>query len=58
MAKLATKIETANLPLAYAQTNLPTEQLGPLIRLCLADPSFPEFVSQVEQELKKITSDT
>ncbi|XP_064653022.1 meiotic recombination protein REC114-like [Lineus longissimus] len=55
--EIATKLKNVNLPLAYAQTNLPTEQIGTMVRLCLADPNFPAFVGQVEQELKKIKND-
>ena len=35
---------------AYADTNLPTEQLGQFIRLCLTDANFPAFVESVERE--------
>ncbi|XP_078285954.1 meiotic recombination protein REC114 [Rhinoraja longicauda] len=44
----------SNLPLAYQQSTLNTEELGPFLRLCLMDQSFPAFVEQVEQELKKL----
>ncbi|GCB77507.1 hypothetical protein scyTo_0017609 [Scyliorhinus torazame] len=42
------------LPLAYQQSTLNAEELGPFLRLCLLDQGFPEFVEQVEQELKKL----
>ncbi|GCC27880.1 hypothetical protein chiPu_0006306 [Chiloscyllium punctatum] len=42
------------LPVAYQQSTLTTEELGPFLRLCLLDQSFPAFVEQVEQELKKL----
>ncbi|MBN3312348.1 RE114 protein, partial [Atractosteus spatula] len=42
------------LPLAYRHPTLPTEQLGPFLRLCLLDQNFPAFVEQVECELKKL----
>ncbi|XP_048376723.2 meiotic recombination protein REC114 isoform X2 [Stegostoma tigrinum] len=45
------------LSLAYQQSNLPTEELGPFLRLCLLDQSFPAFVEQVEQELKKLINE-
>lgn len=32
-------------------------ELGTLIKLCLADPSFPAFVGQIEQELEKIKNE-
>lgn len=46
--------DKSNLPLAYQQSALNTEELGPFLRLCLMDQSFPAFVEQVEQELKKL----
>ena len=33
-------------------TNLPTTDLSTLVRLCLSDPGFPNFVDKVEKELK------
>ncbi|XP_015199123.2 meiotic recombination protein REC114 isoform X3 [Lepisosteus oculatus] len=42
------------LPLVYRHPTLPTEQLGPFLRLCLLDQNFPAFVEQVERELKKL----
>ena len=41
---------------AYADTNLPTEQLGQFIRLCLTDANFPAFVESVERELNSMTN--
>lgn len=29
-------------------------KLNSLIKICLADPSFPAYVEQVEKELKKV----
>ncbi|XP_038602155.1 meiotic recombination protein REC114 [Tachyglossus aculeatus] len=43
------------LPLAYQQSRWSTEELGPFLRLCLLDQSFPAFVEEVEQELRKLT---
>ncbi|XP_054420748.1 meiotic recombination protein REC114 isoform X1 [Pteronotus mesoamericanus] len=43
------------LPLVYEQSAWNTEELGPFLRLCLMDQSFPAFVEQVEKELKKLT---
>ncbi|CAB4039070.1 Hypothetical predicted protein [Paramuricea clavata] len=37
-------------------TNLPTTDLSTLIRLCLSDPGFPNFVDKVEKELKLLTT--
>ncbi|XP_067829394.1 meiotic recombination protein REC114 isoform X2 [Heptranchias perlo] len=45
------------LPLAYQQSALNTEELGPFLRLCLMDQSFPAFVQQVEHELKKLVDE-
>lgn len=42
------------LPLAYHNTNLPTDEMGMLIRLCLADSNFPAFVGKVEEEFEGI----
>ena len=41
---------------AYAETDLPTEQLSAFIRLCLSDSNFPGFVEAVEKELNQIQS--
>ncbi|KAM5338994.1 meiotic recombination protein REC114 [Glossophaga mutica] len=43
------------LPLVYEQSVWNSEELGPFLRLCLMDQSFPAFVEQVEKELKKLT---
>ncbi|XP_072574440.1 meiotic recombination protein REC114 [Paramormyrops kingsleyae] len=40
-----------SLPMAYRQQALPSVSLGPLLRLCLLDCSFPAWVEQVEAEL-------
>ena len=37
-------------------TNLPTTDLSTLVRLCLSDPGFPDFVDKVEKELKLLTT--
>ncbi|XP_028405192.1 meiotic recombination protein REC114-like [Dendronephthya gigantea] len=37
-------------------TNLPTSDLSVLVRLCLTDPGFPDFVDKVEKELKLLTA--
>ena len=37
-------------------TNLPISDLPVLIRLCLTDPGFPDFVDKVEKELKLLTA--
>uniref|UniRef100_UPI00398ECFD8 meiotic recombination protein REC114 n=1 Tax=Pristiophorus japonicus TaxID=55135 RepID=UPI00398ECFD8 len=54
LAKSMLGATSPKLPLAYQQSALNTEQLGPFLRLCLMDQSFPAFVEQVEQELKKL----
>ena len=41
---------------AYVDTNLPTEQLGQFVRLCLTDANFPAFVEAVEKELNSMIS--
>ncbi|XP_034758068.2 meiotic recombination protein REC114 [Acipenser ruthenus] len=46
-----------SLPLAYRHFTLPSEELGPFLRLCLLDQSFPAFVEQVEKELHKIANE-
>ncbi|KAM6257008.1 meiotic recombination protein REC114 [Porphyrio hochstetteri] len=43
------------LPLAYRHSAWRAQELGPFIRLCLLDQSFPAFVEDVEKELKKLT---
>ncbi|XP_038051321.1 meiotic recombination protein REC114-like [Patiria miniata] len=51
--------KTLDLPLAYHhhQSSWQPEQLSEMVRLCLADPTFPAFVETVEDELKKLTRD-
>ncbi|XP_036399244.1 meiotic recombination protein REC114 [Megalops cyprinoides] len=46
-----------SLPLAYSHSALPSGDLGPFLRLCLLDRSFPALVEEVEGELKKLTQD-
>ncbi|ESO83165.1 hypothetical protein LOTGIDRAFT_236765 [Lottia gigantea] len=58
MAQVLTGQLKANLPKAYKETNLPTQDIGMFLRMCLSDPSFPDFVENVDQELKKITKET
>lgn len=40
-----------------SSTNLPTTDLSTLVRLCLSDPGFPNFVDKVEKELKLLTAE-
>ncbi|XP_078393124.1 meiotic recombination protein REC114-like [Cetorhinus maximus] len=54
LAKSMLGATSPKLPLAYQQSALSTEELGPFLQLCLLDQSFPVFVEQVEQELKKL----
>ncbi|XP_072348996.1 meiotic recombination protein REC114-like isoform X2 [Scyliorhinus torazame] len=54
LAKSMLGATSPKLPLAYQQSTLNAEELGPFLRLCLLDQGFPEFVEQVEQELKKL----
>ncbi|XP_038640447.1 meiotic recombination protein REC114 isoform X2 [Scyliorhinus canicula] len=54
LAKSMLGATSPELPLAYQQSTLNAEELGPFLRLCLLDQGFPEFVEQVEQELKKL----
>ncbi|NXY42415.1 RE114 protein, partial [Ceuthmochares aereus] len=44
----------SELPLVYQQAVWQAQELGPFIRLCLMDQSFPAFVEDVEKELKKL----
>ncbi|KAK9542467.1 hypothetical protein VZT92_000327 [Zoarces viviparus] len=47
--------ETAvTLPQAYRHGSLAQGDLGPVLRVCLLDPSFPAFVEKVEGELRKL----
>ncbi|XP_035274244.1 meiotic recombination protein REC114 isoform X1 [Anguilla anguilla] len=47
----------SSLPLAYCHSALPSQELGPFLRLCLLDHSFPALVEEVENELKKLAQD-
>ncbi|XP_041642986.1 meiotic recombination protein REC114 isoform X2 [Cheilinus undulatus] len=42
------------LPQVYHHSSLAQVDLGPILRLCLLDPSFPAFVDDVEGELRKL----
>ena len=43
------------LPSTYHKySNFSPQSLSTAVRLCLADPTFPDFVDQVEKELDKI----
>ncbi|NWS67809.1 RE114 protein, partial [Crotophaga sulcirostris] len=44
----------SELPLVYQHAVWHPQELGPFIRLCLMDQSFPAFVEDVEKELKKL----
>ncbi|NWR78810.1 RE114 protein, partial [Centropus unirufus] len=44
----------SELPLVYRHAVWRAQELGPFIRLCLMDQSFPAFVEDVEKELKKL----
>ncbi|XP_077790120.1 meiotic recombination protein REC114 isoform X4 [Podarcis muralis] len=59
VAELAQYVLTSNieLPLAYQHSQWNAEDLGSFIRLCLLDQSFPAFVQEVENQLKKITDE-
>ncbi|XP_067829393.1 meiotic recombination protein REC114 isoform X1 [Heptranchias perlo] len=57
LAKSMLGAASPQLPLAYQQSALNTEELGPFLRLCLMDQSFPAFVQQVEHELKKLVDE-
>ncbi|XP_031704346.1 meiotic recombination protein REC114 isoform X1 [Anarrhichthys ocellatus] len=47
--------ETAvTLPQVYRHGSLAQGDLGPVLRMCLLDPSFPAFVEKVEGELRKL----
>ncbi|KAF6132537.1 REC114 meiotic recombination protein [Phyllostomus discolor] len=48
-------LASEELPLVYEQSAWNSEELGPFLRLCLLDQSFPAFVEQVEKELIKLT---
>ena len=46
-----------NLPALYrkASSNIPSDNLQALLKLCLTDTNFPAFVGQVEKELEKMS---
>ncbi|KAM4602938.1 meiotic recombination protein REC114 [Polymixia lowei] len=46
-----------SLPVVYSHSPVPQDNLGPFLRACLLDPSFPAFVEEVERELKKLLQD-
>ena len=47
--------DNLQLPSVYYRcSNLSAQSLSTAVRLCLADPTFPDFVDQVEKELEKI----
>ena len=48
-------LDKMRLPTAYAACNYPTDELDTLVRLCLIDPNFSTFVSQVDKILNNIT---
>ena len=48
-------VDRMRLPAAYAACNYPTDELDTLVRLCLIDPNFSTFVSQVDKILNNIT---
>ncbi|XP_069722869.1 meiotic recombination protein REC114 [Phaenicophaeus curvirostris] len=47
-------LKRSELPLVYRHAVWDAQELGPFIRLCLMDQSFPAFVEDVEKELKKL----
>ncbi|XP_068586482.1 meiotic recombination protein REC114 isoform X2 [Cebidichthys violaceus] len=50
--------ETAvTLPQVYRHGSLAQGDLGPVLRVCLLDPSFPALVEKVEGELRKLLQD-
>ncbi|XP_056135352.1 meiotic recombination protein REC114 [Lampris incognitus] len=46
-----------SLPLVDRHFSLPQGDLEPFLRVCLLDPSFPAFVEEVEEQLKKLLQD-
>ena len=48
-------VDKMRLPTAYTACNYPTDELDTLVRLCLIDPNFSTFVSQVDKILNNIT---
>ncbi|CAH1793669.1 unnamed protein product [Owenia fusiformis] len=59
LTKLLLEKNTECLPNAYQWSNLPSNagDLDQIIRLCLADPSFPAFVGKVEEQLNKLKTE-
>lgn len=50
--------ETAvTLPQMYCHGSLVEDDLKPILRICLLDPSFPAFVEKVEGELRKLSEE-
>jgi hypothetical protein len=47
---------SSNQATGSTATHLPTTDLSTLVRLCLSDPGFPNFVDKVEKELKQLTT--
>ncbi|XP_057344945.1 meiotic recombination protein REC114 isoform X3 [Manis pentadactyla] len=47
-------LASKELPLVYEQSVWNAEEIGPFLRLCLMDQSFPAFVEDVEKNLKKL----
>ncbi|XP_068178293.1 meiotic recombination protein REC114 isoform X2 [Antennarius striatus] len=45
------------LPEIYCYSSLAQGNLGPILRACLLDPTFPAFVQKVEEELKKLVEE-
>lgn len=55
MAEVVSGATTERLWTTYDRTrSMEGVKLNSLIKLCLADPSFPAYVEQVEKELKKV----
>lgn len=52
--QVITGVTKSQLPEAYKQSHLDPNYLDTFVRLCLADPSFPGFVGQVEKSLTKL----
>ena len=43
-----------NIPSVYQDIQVPPDQIGTMVRLCLSDPNFPALVELVEKEVEKI----
>ncbi|XP_064597704.1 meiotic recombination protein REC114-like [Liolophura sinensis] len=54
LAEVVTGLTKFQLPDAYKHSHLNPDYLDTFVRLCLADPSFPGFVGQVEKSLTKV----